>query len=58
MVGVNVTVGVKVSVGVNVASGVSVHIVVEVTAIEVGVTSPSVEGAQAEPNKKIIKMIL
>jgi hypothetical protein len=58
MVGVNVTVGVKVFVGVNVASGVSVEVVVEVTDVEVGVGCSCVEGAQAETNKKISKMLL
>ena len=58
MVGVNVTVGVKVSVGVNVASGVSVEVVVEVTDVEVGVACSFIEGAQAETNKKISKMLL
>jgi hypothetical protein len=58
MVGVNVTVGVKVSVGANVGSGVSVSVVVDVTAGTVGVAGTSVEGVQAETNRKINKMIL
>ena len=56
--GVNVAVGVIVSDGVKVASGVSVKTLVAVTAIVAGVTWSSVEGAQAETNKKISKINL
>jgi hypothetical protein len=61
MVGLTLTVGVEalVDVGVNVASGVSVEDSdVDVLLIPVGVVCSSVEGAQAETNKKIIRMIL
>jgi hypothetical protein len=60
MVGVNVIVGAEVAVPVSVAvvSGVSVHSSVAVLAGAVRVTCSSGEGAQAEPNRKINKMIL
>jgi len=52
IVGVNVAAEVTVFVGVNVATGVSVKL-----SLVVGVTCSSVEGAQAETNRKIIKAI-
>ena len=61
IVGVNLTVGVNalVGVGVNVALGVSVEgSDVFVMVVLVGVACSCVEGAQAETNKKISKMIL
>ncbi len=58
IVGVNVTAGVNVFVAVKVAAGVSVNLsAVVVTVAAVGVGCTSVEGAQAETNKKISKMI-
>ena len=58
IVGVNVAVEVTVSVGVELASGVSVKVVVAVLATAVAIACSSVEGKQAERNKKINKMIL
>jgi hypothetical protein len=64
IVGVNVTVGVKVAfrvaVTVKVAVGVSVNfsVAVAVAAGAVEVACSAFEGAQAETNKKISKMIL
>jgi hypothetical protein len=58
-VGVNVTAGVEVFVGVNVAIGVSVKgSAVAVMVVAVGVGCSSAEGAQAEINRKISKLIL
>ena len=54
MVGVNANVGVRVFVGVTVKVGVEVFVS---AAVAVKVAGSSVEGAQAETNKKIIKAI-
>jgi hypothetical protein len=57
--GVNVAAGIDVVVGVNVATGVSIEgSAVAVIFVVVGVAFSPVEGAQAETNKKINKMIL
>jgi hypothetical protein len=62
IVGVKVIVGsgvaVRVCVAVTVASGVSVHASVAVITGSVAAACPPVEGAQAETNRKINKMIL
>jgi hypothetical protein len=59
MVGVNVIVGVRVFVRVKMAVGVSAKVTsVAVMAGAVGVACSSVEGAQAETNRKINTMIL
>jgi hypothetical protein len=57
--GVIVAAGVNVVVGVKVAAGVSVKgSAVALTVVNVGVGWSCVDGAQAETNKKISKMIL
>jgi hypothetical protein len=59
IVGVKVTAGVNVFVGVKVAAGVSVSVSAGAVMIgAVGVACSSLEGAQAETNRKISKMIL
>jgi hypothetical protein len=56
--GVSVAGGVNVFVGVKVAAGVSVNVsAVAVTVVGVGAAGSSVEGTQAETNKKIIRAI-
>ena len=58
IVGVNAAAGVTVFVGVNVATDVSVNVsAVAVMSVLVGMTCPSLEGAQAEANRKIMKAI-
>jgi hypothetical protein len=58
-VGVNANVGVRVFVGVTVKVGVEVFVsaAVAVMAVAVTVDGSSVEGAQAETNRKIMKAL-
>ncbi len=58
IVGVAVTVGTGVSVGVEVGLGVCVGSCVAVTVGAAGVNGCSVAGAQADTNRKIMRMIL